>query len=405
MQKHVFWSVMVTVMTGSMLGSGETQAGPPGLTLEAMAKRLHQLEVRNEQLLKRVEYLEKASKIQQKVEKPPRVTASAKEEKPAGTMERHPTLSGTVEVEAMAGDDFDGTSVGDISLATVEVGIDTPVNSWVTGHLLFKFEEGEEDDHVIVDEGTIHIGNPATFPFDLTVGRFYMPFGTFATQMIQDPLTLELGEINATGLKMGFAKAGISGALYGYRGMSETGSSDTIRGWGAHLGYTFAQDGFATHIDLGWVNNLADASTISNLVSAGGHDTIDHYVSGFTGSCQITLGPVSLVGEYVTALDNFSADTMDFDGQGARPWAWNVEVAASTQLAGREMMFAAGYQGTREALALGLSRNRFICAAGIEIFTATTFTLEYYSDQDYVRGDGGTGDSAKAVTAQIAYEF
>ena len=158
-------------------------------------------------------------------------------------------------------------------------------------------------------------------------------------------------------------------------------------------------------MSLGWIHNLADSSTLADFLSESGHDTIRDYVGGFTGSCEITLGAVALIGEYVTALDDFAVNEVDFAGQGAAPSAWNVELSYTTELGGRETMFAVGYQGTDEALALGLPRARFLWAAGVNIFAETTLILEYYHDQDYDFTDGGTDASADTLTARLACEF
>ena len=106
----------------------------------------------------------------------------------------HVELSGLVEVEVASWsvDDkgfFEDDDGSDISLATVEVGIDAQISEWSSAHVLLLYEEGEEDDHVIIDEGTITLGNMDKFPLYLSAGKMYVPFGSFETNMISDPLT------------------------------------------------------------------------------------------------------------------------------------------------------------------------------------------------------------------------
>lgn len=107
----------------------------------------------------------------------------------------------------------------------------------------------------------------------------------------------------------------------------------------------------------------------------------------------------------VVALDSFGAGEMDFSGHGAKPKAWQTELAYTTEMAEREVTLALGYQRTDEALALGLPEHRYLAAIGIGLFDYTTLSLEYRHDQDYGTADGGTDANAHQVTAQLAVEF
>ena len=53
-----------------------------------------------------------------------------------GKINERVTLSGVVELEAASAEDFKGNDTSDISLATVELGLDAEINEWVNAHLL-----------------------------------------------------------------------------------------------------------------------------------------------------------------------------------------------------------------------------------------------------------------------------
>ncbi len=112
-----------------------------------------------------------------------------------------------------------------------------------------------------------------------------------------------------------------------------------------------------------------------------------------------------MIGEYTAALDSFDSTELIFGSNGAEPIAWNSELAYTTVLWTKECVFAVGYQGSREALALELPEQRFITAASMAIFSGTTLTLEYYFDEDYAADDGGTGEDGYGFTTRLAYEF
>jgi hypothetical protein len=141
----------------------------------------------------------------------------------------HVQLSGLIEVEASSVDDYGGNDSSDITLATVELGINAQISTLVNSHITLLYEEGEEDDHLIVDEGSITIGNVEQYPIYGTAGKMYVPFGHFDSNMISDPLTLEIGETSDTGLLIGFESGSFYGAGYGFNGdIQESGDDDAI---------------------------------------------------------------------------------------------------------------------------------------------------------------------------------
>lgn len=109
------------------------------------------------------------------------------------------TLSGAIEVEAGYSSDFADVDTSEISLATAELGIDAAINDWTTGHALFKWD----DDELFVDEGFITLGGTDAVPVYLTAGLLYVPFGVYETNMISDPLTLEIGETQESAVQVG----------------------------------------------------------------------------------------------------------------------------------------------------------------------------------------------------------
>jgi len=62
--------------------------------------------------------------------------------------------------------------------------------------------------------GTITLGNMEMFPVYLTAGKMYVPFGNFESNMIQDPVTLEIGETRESAGQVGFEHSGFYGSAY-----------------------------------------------------------------------------------------------------------------------------------------------------------------------------------------------
>jgi hypothetical protein len=382
-------------------------AGNMPTPMDSMNQRIQDLIDQNRQLTQRVGELEgKVAETNAKTAEQLKTLNKQDEKTDSKKISDSVTLSGLVEVEFAAGDDFVGENFNKFDLATVELGLDAKATDWAAGHILLKYEDGDDEDHFFIDEATIILGDTEKFPLLLTAGKFYMPFGNFETHMIQDPLTLEIGEINDSGVSLGFEASGFIAAVYGYKGMNETGASDTIKGYGAMTGYKYEQDETSFNAGVSWINNIADSDgAIADAFDGAGLDAIDDFVNGLGAYIGAGFGSVSFFGEYVTSLDSFSVSEIAYTGYGAKPSAWNSELAYTIELLDRATVFAVGYQQTDEAVALGLPKSRCSGAARMEILPTITLSLEYAYDDDYDLEDGGSGENANVFTTQLAYEF
>ncbi len=324
-------------------------------------------------------------------------------EQGVGKVSDHITMAGLIEAEFAAGDDFDGNNFNEFNLATVELMVTGHVNEWVTGTILALYEGGEENEHLLIDEGFVEVGNFDQFPVAVAAGKIYVPFGSYDTNMIQDPMTLELGETVDYSMVVGFESNGFRAAVYGYNGMKETGGSDVIKGYGVGLKYAYESDILTLDTGISWINNIGDSGGISGYFEDNELDSIRDQVGGVSVHAVAGFGPVTVIAEWTQALDEF-AEIAFADGQAA-PKAWNVEIAYGADLGGYSSNFAVGMQGSSESVELGLPETRFIAAASIEIFPATALSFEYFYDNDYSVSDGGIDENANTFTTQLAYEF
>ena len=314
-------------------------------------------------------------------------------------------LSARVEVEATAGRDFQRAKTSDLTLATVEIGVDANLSEWVSSQIVLLYEEGEEDEHAIVDVGAITLGNEEKAPFYASAGKMYIPFGSHQTFMVSDPLPLELAETRDTAILGGFKMLGLSGAVYAFNGsVDETGGSDTMNTLGAQLDYEVERGDWKIALGAGWLNNLAESKTLRDHIATTSA-TVEGSTEAMSIHGRIQHAGWSMLAEYVSALDSFLPGEVDFAGTGAKPAAWQLELAHTTELAGRELNLALGYQHSDEAVAIGLPEHRYLGTVGVSIFAQTTLALEYRHDQDYGVTDGGTDENAHQLVAQLAVEF
>lgn len=334
-------------------------------------------------------------------------------ERENGAVEPVITLAGLIEVEAGFGEDYAGGSFSDVVLATAELAMEARVNDWTTAQLVYLHEQDDTEPGEI-DQGIVTFGNPEMSPVYLSGGRMYVPFGHYATYLVSDPLTLELGEMRESALQVGFEASGLYGSVYAFNGDSqEAGDDDVVAHSGVNLGYAAESEGVAVDVGGGYISSLADSDAIAGAEVDIDGDGISDWdpaalktlPAGTAAHAVVSAGPWHLVGEFVGATERFDAVDLPFDGKGARPAAWNIEAGYAFTLAGRNATFAVARQQTREALNLGLPETRTLAGISMGMMENAAISVEYAADDDYGTGEGGTGESAHAVTVQLAAEF
>jgi hypothetical protein len=178
------------------------------------------------------------------------------------------SFSGAVVVEACFENGYGDENTSDITLATVEFGLEAGVSEWAVATVVFVWEE-DDTEQVEVDEGTITLGNTEKTPFYLTAGKFVVPFGNYETNMISDPLTLEIGETSQSAVQLGLEHpSGFSGSLYSFNGdIDEDGEDDTITCLGANVDYALEGEHIGLDIGAGWINNSRIISGVLRAMS------------------------------------------------------------------------------------------------------------------------------------------
>ncbi len=306
-------------------------------------------------------------------------------------------IGGLVELEGSYSNPYEGNDETDAAVATVELGVAAQVHDWAGGEVVLLHEE--DDTPLEVDVAMVTVG-PPDGPLSFVGGQYYLPFGTFETNLISDPLTLEVGETRETAVQLGFSSEGFSGSVYAFNGDNNRNGKDRIAGYGAAVGFSMEREEAGFGLNLSYINDIGDSDSLQGTLES--NDIADR-VPGWAVGVTLGLGGVSVIGEYLAALDDFDANDVPLGG--AEPSSWMVEAAYDLDTGDRAVTLAVGYQGTDEALALELPETRFLVGLSIDVFEQVALAVEWARDEDYGRSDGGTGQNADTFTAQLAVEF
>ncbi|MES0327287.1 MAG: LbtU family siderophore porin [Gammaproteobacteria bacterium] len=340
-------------------------------------------------------------------------------------------VAGAVEVEINSGKDHTAAKGSDIALATVELAFDAKINDKVSAHILMLHEDDSTESPTI-DEGIITISNgkdaskylaqehhrpgsptrqsaasKGMFVY-LNAGRMYVPFGNFESNMISDPLTLEIAETQEAAVQVGFETHGFQASVYAFNGEADqTGvDKDVIDDFGISLSFAMKFGSFELDLGADYINNMAETDTFQEVIIAG-PVVVQEHTAGIAAHAIINVGAFTLIAEHVTASDDFNTIDLQFNGAKASPSASNIEIAYTMGIGGQDVTVAVAQQSTADidVAGIGLPESRSMLSVSTTVANDVGLKIEFSNASDYETADGGSGESGGMLTAQLAVEF
>jgi hypothetical protein len=324
-----------------------------------------------------------------------------------------------------SGDNLDGTDFteSDLALTTMMFTAEAEINEWVNVavDLLYEdptFSRFADEGVFTVDYAAATIGNQDRFPVYGTLGRIYVPFGALLTHfpddpLIDNPLSLALGETNEKAVMTGLDYAGFSFDAYVYRGeFSRVGQDDNIANYGFDTNYAIAgKRGLELLVGASYMNNIADSEGLTDFLLAEDKapalvepNTLADYVAGFDAYLHIGYANFFFCAEYMTALDEFAPNEIaTMSGEGAKPSVWNFEFGYNWDW-GKNLEIALKYEGSDETEALGYPERRYGIGFNQTVFEGIVASIAYFRDK-YHDGDADGRDERDVVFGQVAVEF
>ncbi len=196
------------------------------------------------------------------------------------------TLSGAIELDfeyMKSGDD----SESDLTLGTVEVGMEFALHDYVTAFVLLKGENLEQDDSdgVVWDEVTFTFQGDGC-PAYLVAGKRTQPFGVFESMFISDPLP-QLFEIADTGVTLGYADDELLGLDASFTLFKE--GNDAV-------------EAFIANIGIAPIEELSMSVSYSSIPGDNDRET------ALDAAVHFEMASILVDGEYVTQLDTAADD-------------------------------------------------------------------------------------------------
>jgi hypothetical protein len=213
-------------------------------------------------------------------------------------------------------------SESDLYLGKVELSADASLDSHFSGHLLFAYEHGENDENIALDEGSVYIKFPL---ISLSLGRVVIPFGIYDSHFVTDPFTLEMGELkqNAISISSSYSIVEACVALYNSRVSIDGEDNSHIRDFSAMIKGSTPEDALSgkASISLGisFISNSAGLESIKDML---GESAIVKRVAGINGFASLNIMRLFLNGEVIQTLD----DLETISGEKIKPSSFNIEL-------------------------------------------------------------------------------
>lgn len=362
-------------------------------------------------------------------------------------------LSGSLQAFGAYQEPFMGHTYSDIGLNKVEFDALSYVSPWVLGIMSFAYDSsplptltnpniqivgtGQQvaNSRIFLKRGFITIGDLHRFPFYLTLGQMFAPYGDYTSELLTNPLTQQLGQTNARTALLGFAKGGFYLEGYTFNGNAFVNNNSTsINNGGGNIGYKYSPDNskFSFNVGGGVIGNIADSlgmqlvgspsygGPASNAFQGFAFNTatelLKRRVPGADAHGELDIGKLTLLGEYVASTQSFDPADLSFDGSGARPQALHTEADYSFRLINFPSVFTLAYDHSWQSWGIFLPKDSYVAELTTSLFKDTIEAIEYRHDQnygstDYASGIGfptnvfAGGGGQNTVTVQAGYYF
>lgn len=301
------------------------------------------------------------------------------------------SYNGLVQVEAFYHERDVGTwqssPTSDVGLASFEFQATAQFTSTLSGAVKMVYErpriEGPADSDFTEPEEAYLAWQRDSF--SLMAGKLALPIGTFDTIFINETLLQGMVEEFDGGLSFSVngEKAGATAYVFnGAVDVSDDGNRDGLTNYGARLWGKVNLAASSHQLTLDYISQGADSDGVEGAVTSPIVQKIPVAVAAY----RFDLMNFSLVAEYGASLRKYNSAELSHKGQGARPQAWQVEVA---QRMG-DYFVGLQYQGTKEARDLELPECRYSFVAGKDFADSQSLKIELHKDYDYNVADDGT---------------
>lgn len=269
----------------------------------------------------------------------------------------------------------------DLVIDKIKMNLDIDVTENIKFDTNIEYKDGKD---LYIDSAEFDIS--LNDDLSIAVGKIDIPFGVFEGEMISDPLTKDLGEITQTTIGLIWKPVNslkLSAWVY------DSDIEGEINNAAAALEFKPSD---AISLGVGIVSDICvgDLSDAIELEDDAEHDQ----TAGVNAWIALNLtDSVSILGEYISAIDNIDAINGD------KPQTWAIDLVYEATDA---ITIAARYEGSKEFLADETPESRFGGTISYAFNDVVTLSAEYlYGKYD----DAAEIDDCHLVSGRLVFDF
>lgn len=252
-----------------------------------------------------------------------------------------------------------------------------------------------------VEQAYIQFGNTKTSHYHFDLGKQYLPFGVYNRYPVVDSLTQSLAEVNKVGAVAGVDYDPFFASVYAFSAQGSlkgfgVSPRDQLMNGGAEVGIINISKKFGYEASLGYMNNMAETRFIYGVIKS-----TNKAVGELAGHLSFNIYRLGVITNMIYPIDRFLSTDITYNGQGARPSAYEAEVNYAFTIHGHPLVPALGYEASSQALFLSLARYRYVGSLEYTINKYLTATLELLKSKNYAVGDTGTYATGTSTIATV----
>lgn len=300
-------------------------------------------------------------------------------------------VSGYFEIEAGAASGYTNEKTSDLVLASAALTAAGVLNELLSAQITLLHEEDETP--LEVDEAILFINSGQSTYVNL--GQMYLPFGSFESMQISDPLTHEMSELRETAVLVGYNPGLFALTAYAFNGDVDRNAEDRITSYGFSSDFNLLEQRLI--LGAGYLSNLLDSDTLQEVVAASLAEP-NHHIGALNLRAAYRTERILLLAEAIHSLEHLMIEGVEY-----KPQATHAEVGFTF---GSGYTVSIAHQTTDDIQWSGLPRRAWLCTASKSLINDDlTLSVEYRRDGDYIPTEGGSGESSHGLVFQLAAAF
>lgn len=288
-------------------------------------------------------------------------------------------------------------SRGYIGLAEASIGFNPA--SWLSSTADWTYaqsvEVGSKGAKVTLDQASVTLGDLYKFPFYLTLGKTYFPFGAYVPFSFFGTLNQNMSGFHETGALLGFSKGPGYAAVFTMANTGKVNSDSdshwpTVDNFGFEVGATSlaGEQNYGYHVQFSFVSRYEESNTLSALFPIN----LDE-VGAIALHFAYHYHRIGFISDYLSTVKAYNQSAFSFNGSGAEPSAWTNQLYYNFRLARFPSTLALSYGISRDALALSQPKSLWMLSYATDFNRYVGIEAFYSYGRDY-----GTGDTSSLVT-------